>query len=66
MLYLLFILINLLINAEPVNPTLMKVENGVELIIPINIKDLPSKNILTDSIAIKIDNSDVKVGAHFR
>lgn len=63
MLYLLFILINLLVNAEPINPTLIKVENGVELIIPIAIKNLAQKNILTDTISLKIDNPDVKVGA---
>ena len=63
MFFLAYLITVFIAHAQNISPTLTRVEEGVEIIIPISLQDLDNKKVPQDSIELKTHNPEVTVGA---
>jgi len=59
--FIIYILFFITVNSQIINPTLTNIENKLELIIPFDLDS--NKTLLADTITLKVNNENVKIGA---
>lgn len=59
--FIIYILFFITVNSQILNPTLTNIENKLELIIPFDLDS--NKTLLADTIILKVNNENVKIGA---